>query len=64
MSLEGPDDVAEAAMAVGPASTRVFKLVEDILRGTGDPAELPASCAHVWTVVAAFTRTARRSLNE
>ncbi|MER7582605.1 hypothetical protein [Kitasatospora sp. NPDC097691] len=61
--LEGPDDVAEAATAVRPASTKVFKLVENILRGPGDPAELPASCADLWDIVEAFTDTARRALN-
>ncbi len=38
--VEGPDDVAEAAIAVGSASTQVFKLIEGILRGHEDPAEV------------------------
>ncbi|KDN88216.1 hypothetical protein [Kitasatospora cheerisanensis] len=61
--VEGPDEVAAAAMAVGPASTTVFKLIEAILRGDGDPAELPGRCAQLWTAVAAFIRTARHTLN-
>ncbi|MBD0669872.1 hypothetical protein [Streptomyces sp. CBMA156] len=61
--LEGPDDVAEAALAVVPASTTVFGLVEDILRGAGDPQDLPAGCARLWDAVRTFTGAARRALN-